>query len=417
MAKLKIFVSAYACEPGFGSEIGVGWHWVLEMSKYFDLWVLTRRSNQHTIEPWIAEHPEYSHIRFLYFDLPKWARFWKKGMRGVRVYYTIWQWLTNRIVRCTMQENNIEIYHLLTYGNALWPVSCYGKKQCFIWGPTSAGTVIPKDFTRHYRWKSRLKEIVQRFVKKTLFLNIGFRLRCKYADLILCKTDDTIQCIPVKYKTKSKQFTDVAVELKDVSLYKQTTDSCTTVFLAAGTLVGWRNFDVLIEAFFEALKENRSIRLFILGDGDERENLKRMIQERGLEDFIEMVGQVKMEMYNQYMFQCDVVINPCFREGAVTVSFDSMAFAKPLICFDTKGYTYYFDESYSRILKNVKTRKEAIIRLKEAILELTNRELRQNLGKKAKEQSIQFDWSHKGEKIYQEIKNCYDEWKRNRKSD
>lgn len=281
MSKLKIFVSAYACEPGLGSEIGVGWHWVLEMSKYFDLWVLTRRSNQHTIEPWIAEHPEYSHIRFLYFDLPKWARFWKKGMRGVRVYYTIWQWLTNRIVRCTMQENNIEIYHLLTYGNALWPVSCYGKKQCFIWGPTSAGTVIPKDFTRHYRWKSRLKEIVQRFVKKTLFLNIGFRLRCKYADLILCKTDDTIQCIPVKYKTKSKQFTDVAVELKDVSLYKQTTDSCTTVFLAAGTLVGWRNFDVLIEAFFEALKENRSIRLFILGDGDERENLKRMIQERG----------------------------------------------------------------------------------------------------------------------------------------
>lgn len=46
MNKLKIFVSAYACEPGLGSEIGVGWHWVLEMSKYFELWVLTRKSNQ-----------------------------------------------------------------------------------------------------------------------------------------------------------------------------------------------------------------------------------------------------------------------------------------------------------------------------------------------------------------------------------
>ena len=57
---IKIFISAYACEPGLGSEIGVGWHWVLEMSKYFDLWVLTRKSNRHTIEPWIAEHPEYA---------------------------------------------------------------------------------------------------------------------------------------------------------------------------------------------------------------------------------------------------------------------------------------------------------------------------------------------------------------------
>ena len=40
--RLKIFVSAYACEPASGSEIGVGWHWVLEMSKHFELWVLTR---------------------------------------------------------------------------------------------------------------------------------------------------------------------------------------------------------------------------------------------------------------------------------------------------------------------------------------------------------------------------------------
>lgn len=414
MVRQKIFVSAYACEPGLGSEIGVGWHWVLEMSKHFDLWVLTRRSNQHTIEPWIAKHPEYSHIRFLYFDLPKWARFWKKGMRGVRLYYTIWQWLTNSIVRRTMQENSIEIYHLLTYGNALWPVSSYGKKQCFIWGPTSAGTVIPKDFTRHYRWKSRLKEIAQRLAKRTLFLNFGFRSRCKHADLILCKTDDTIQCVPLKYRNKCKQFTDVAVEPKDVSQYKPKSDNNTTDFLAAGTLVGWRNFDVLIDAFAEALKENQSIRLRILGDGDERDNLKKMIRERGVDNFIEMVGQVKMDIYNQYMAQCDVVINPCFREGAVTVSFDSMAFAKPLICFDTKGYTYYFDDEYSRILKNVKTRKEAILRLKEAILELTDKELRIKLGNTAKERSVQFDWSHKGEKIYQEINTCYNEWKRNK---
>ncbi len=37
--KLKIFVSAYACEPNLGSEIGVGWNWVLQMSKYFELYV------------------------------------------------------------------------------------------------------------------------------------------------------------------------------------------------------------------------------------------------------------------------------------------------------------------------------------------------------------------------------------------
>ena len=86
MQRLKIFVSAYACEPDLGSEIGVGWHWVLEMSKYFELWVLTRESNRHTIEPWIDKHPAFKNIHWLYYDWPKWARFWKKGLRGVRTY-------------------------------------------------------------------------------------------------------------------------------------------------------------------------------------------------------------------------------------------------------------------------------------------------------------------------------------------
>ena len=63
--KTKIFVSAYACEPDLGSEIGVGWHWVLEMSKYFELWVLTRKSNQNSIENWMNQQDENYNIHFL----------------------------------------------------------------------------------------------------------------------------------------------------------------------------------------------------------------------------------------------------------------------------------------------------------------------------------------------------------------
>ena len=55
----KIFVSAYACEPGMGSEIGVGWHWVIELAKYHEVWVLTRESNRGTIVPWLEQHREY----------------------------------------------------------------------------------------------------------------------------------------------------------------------------------------------------------------------------------------------------------------------------------------------------------------------------------------------------------------------
>ena len=404
--RLKIFVSAYACEPGLGSEIGVGWHWVLEMSKHFELWVLTRESNRGTIEPWIARHPEFSGIHFLYFDLPKWARFWKKGLRGVRTYYNIWQYCTNRIVKRTMRENDIKIYHHLTYGNALWPVSKYGKKQCFIWGPTSAGTNIPADFTKHYSFFSRLKEWVQRMTKRTLFLNIGFQNRCKHADLILCKTDETIECIPERFRNKCIQFTDVAVENRSTDIL-HSTPSSTTRYIAAGTLVGWRNFDVLIEAFSIAKTTTTDIELVIVGGGKERERLEKIARKNNIAESIRFTGQLNMEEYYREMGNADVVVNPCFREGGVTVSFDSMSFGKPLICFNTGGYTHYFKDEYSIVISNIKTRESAIAELSKAMMKLADKDLTSKMGKKAYEASTNYDWGHKGEKISEIIRYYY----------
>lgn len=416
----KIFVSAYACEPGLGSEIGVGWHWVLEMSRYFELWVLTRESNRRTIEPWIVEHPEYANIHWVYYDLPQWARRWKRGMRGVRIYYMLWQRLTDKIVKRTMQENGIDTYHLLTYGNAMWRASRYGMKQRFVWGPVSAGVSLPREFTKSFSWKSRLKEEAQRVMRWLLPLNVGFRRRCRNADLILCKTDDTIRCVPKKWREKCVQMTDVAVEPRDVTQYllPKRYDDTKINYVAAGTLVGWRTMDVLLESWklcqqttvnrqWPTVNSQFSIhnsQLTIVGDGPERERLERLVDELGVRDSVRFVGQVDMETYYSYIAQADVVVNPCFREGAVTVSFDSMAMGKPLICFDTGGYTHYFKLEYSRVISGVKSRAEAVKRLSEAMAELADKELVARMGAEAKRNSALYDWAHKGEMICGELR-------------
>ena len=468
----KIFVSAYACEPGMGSEIGVGWHWVLELSKYYEVWVLTRESNRGTIVPWIEQHREYENIHFVYFDLPQWARRWKRGMRGVRIYYMLWQWLSNGVVKRTMQENGIETYHHLTYGNAMWPVSRYGMKQRFVWGPTSAGVSLPRYLTKNFSWKSRLKEVAQRWMKRLLPLNVGFRRRCRCAEIILCKTDETIECVPRKWRHKCVQMTDVAVEPRDASRYMMPKryDETKVNYVATGTLVGWRTMDVLIEAWaamshtedlslterterteflslrdvfsptddtdntdiiipfhsdslsccarsrstddtdFNASHVNsrqtithsslltpHSSFLTIVGDGPERARLEGLIERLGIQDSVRLVGQVDMETYYSYIAQADVVVNPCFREGAVTVSFDSMAMGKPLICFDTGGYTHSFEPEYSRVIKGVTSRQEAVERLAQAMAELADKELCAKMGAEAKRRSEELSWEKRGE--------------------
>lgn len=396
--RLKIFVSAYACEPDLGSEIGVGWHWMLEMSKYFDLWVLTRESNRVNIERYFNINQHLNKPKFVYFDLPKRWTFWKKGLRGVRTYYVLWQHFSNRVVKRTMQENNIDIYHHLTYGNALWAVSRYGQSKTFVWGPTSAGAYTPNEFTKFYNFKSRTKEFAQRLMTNSLKYNFAYKKRCRDASVILCKTSRTLNAIPAEYRDKAVLFTDVAVKLIDTTRYKKTTTDEFVYYIAVGRLEAWRGFDLLIESFAKALVVNPHLKLDILGDGVDRARLQKLINLLNVGENVSLRGEVSIDDYYQYMVNADVVVNPTLREGAVTTAFDSMSFAKPLICINTGGYTRYFGDDYSIVL-NHSERFSIIEDLKDAIITLTDRDLCAAMSKKIVEVRGEFLWENKGKEI------------------
>jgi len=404
----KIFVSAYACEPGLGSEIGVGWHWVLEMSKHFELWVLTRESNRHTIEPWIGTHPEYQRIHFIYYDLPKWARWWKRGMRGVRIYYNLWQRLTNGIVRQTMQENGIEVYHLLTYGNALWPASSFGQRQRFVWGPTGGVDTIPKEYTQHYGWKWRAIEAVRRGVVALLPLNRGFQQRCREADLILCKSYSMREAIAEPYRHKAVMMTDVAVEANAPAEYRRnrTADDTTVRMLMVGRLDAWRGFDLAVEALAEALKSGADLHLDILGEGSDRQRIEQWTRRFGVERRVTLHGKVPMATYYQMMADSDVVVNPALKEGAVTTAFDAMAFGRPLIAIDTGGYTRYFEGDHAVLVARGR-RQQVIGHLAEAMVRLADVGTREMMGERALQAAKDYTWEKKGEQIAETLMGVF----------
>lgn len=418
MARKRIFVSAYACEPGLGSEIGVGWHWVLEMSKYFDLWVLTRRSNMPNINAWLAENPDFSNINFIYYDLPKWARFWKKGLRGVRLYYILWQLCSNNIVKRTMIENNISIFHHLTYGNALWNVSRYGSKQTFIWGPVGGLETIPENFSRHYDTKCRIIEKFRRFAVACAKLNVGFYYRCKQADIILCKTEHTLKRIPQRFAAKAILFTDVAADVAaDVIAHPDAfpvcaPDSCCEMsstthnassnsidkainFISVGRLDAWRGFDLVLEAFAIARKQNNHLNLTIVGDGNDKSRLLSIVDKLNISSSVSFTGNVPMSEYKCLMNTADVVVNAALKEGAVTVSFDAVSLGKPLICLDTTGYTRCFSEKYAVIIP-ILERDVVIDKIKDAILTLANNEQRHQMSLNALNASSSLSWQNHG---------------------
>lgn len=408
MSKIKVFVSAYACEPNRGSEIGVGWNWVLQMSEYFELWVLTRKSNKRSIEEWIRKSDNKNDIHFVYYDLPRALSFWKKGLRGVRLYYNMWQIASNKIVENTMKNNGIEIYHLLTYGNSLWKVSNYGMNQFFVWGPTGGVDYISNKFTAYYGIKFKVREAIRRLVINTLPFNYGFKKKCKKAKIIFCKSESMYKAIPEKYREKAKLFTDCAVNEQLISKpeERQREKVC---FITVGRLDAWRNYDVLIEAFTKAYNKNKNITLKIVGTGNDEHRLKSLIGIRGMSDTIEMPGEVEIEEYIKLMKDADVVVNPAYKESAVTMSFDSMALSKPLICIETGGYTKNFNEEGAIIIKQG-TREKMIEDISQALLEMSDSSTRWYKANKTYELACKNTWANKGKEICKEIMSVYERY-------
>src|SRR5579864_4765887 len=78
---VRVLLSAYACEPNRGSEPGVGWGTVQALAAHHEVWALTRANNRPAIERETARTPMPS-VHFVYYDLPRWARWWKHGQRG-----------------------------------------------------------------------------------------------------------------------------------------------------------------------------------------------------------------------------------------------------------------------------------------------------------------------------------------------
>lgn len=406
MKKEKIFVSAYACEPYKGSEIGVGWNWVLQMSKDYELWVLTRSNNREIIEDYFHSHPEDDRgIHFVYYDLPEWILRHKKQMKGIYIYYPLWMHGARKISNAVIKENHIHIYHQLTYGNALWGVNPIVKEMIFIWGPIGGLEVISQEYRKHYSIRSRLKEMGRHMMVRMISFSPGFHFRCKHADLILCKTKATYSYILEKYRNKALLCTDVAADVQrrddtsEQGRIRETKQNRECVsFLAVGRLDAWRGFDLLIEAFHKASKENENIRLHILGEGIERERLMKQILNLHMQDVIKLPGAVSMETYQQKMMETDVVINVCLKEGGVTTAFDCMVYGKPLICLDTGGYTENFDEDCAVIVP-VANRENTINEISRAILKMCQSSQRKQYAVHMRDKAQNMSWNRKGEKI------------------
>ena len=202
---MKILLSAYACEPKKGSEPGVGWSWATEYAKCNEVWVLTRDNNKNTIEKYMEENPEYQNknLHFVYVGLPPKLTFWKKGRRGMRLFYMLWQRKAVKVAEELNKKINFDFVQHVTFVSYTQPIYMYKLGIPLIWGPVSGGENIPSKIKIKMSLKEKIIEYVRNASQIGALMFPSIRKTMKTAKAILVATEETKKKIPTKYQSKT----------------------------------------------------------------------------------------------------------------------------------------------------------------------------------------------------------------------
>jgi glycosyltransferase involved in cell wall biosynthesis/O-antigen/teichoic acid export membrane protein len=402
---MKVLLSAFACEPGRGSEPRVGWQWATQAARFHDVWVLTDGHCRAAIEAHTRSAP-VQNLRFVYHSLPQWLWLPWLGVVGEYIYGLLWQLTAIPLCRRLHRQIGFEIAHHVTIVSYQYP-SCLAWTSCpFIWGPVGGSLRAPITFYPGFGARGVISELLRdvfnfAVVRSPLLLWTMWRAR-----RIVPTTDFSKNVLPAWTHAKT---TVIRAEGGDVGMPPDRSSRRTRDLriLYVGRLVHWKGVHLAIRAFAEYLKSDPGAQFTIHMNGPDRPRLEKLVRRMRLVnnvsfDITSTIAEVEA-MYDRH----DVFMFPSLHDSGSFVTLEAMARALPVICFDRGGPAHSVtDETGIRI--HARTPRQAIADTTAALRQLAeDPELRRRMGEAGRRRIAEaFAWDLKGEllrSLYQEV--------------
>jgi len=329
---MKIFISAYACEPQKGSEPGIGWNVVNELARYHEVHVLTRANNLPSIQAALAgvERKPF----FYGYDLPKWLSFWKKKRRGYHLYYYLWQYGAYFKYRKFVNSFGFDQVVHLTFANISMPSLFMLCRPTTVWGPIGRAS-IPPAVRRALPWRVKIKESLRSLSMKTLtFFDLGRILTPRCADWIIeSGAEIGKSCFPQRWQKKVlfHPQTGINTAEPEYRIVRQRNADGKVRLLICSEFLHWKGVTFAAEVFGRIASQRADVELHIYGSGPEKQAMKKIFHRYGVEARVEWKGFVGKQEMLQALFDADILLYPSYHHGLATVILQAMYAKLPIV--------------------------------------------------------------------------------------
>ncbi|GAA3508722.1 hypothetical protein GCM10022393_20460 [Aquimarina addita] len=404
---LKILVSAFACGPKWGSEIGMGWNWVLSTSNYCKLTVITESYFQNDIEEVVSELDVKFIPDFHYVDIGERGRelFWKQGSASFYNYYRKWQKQALNVAESMIEKESFDIIHQLNMIGYREPGYLWRIKDIpFVFGPVGGYNQFPYSFFSILNFRDKIFYFARNVINK---LQMHFLVRplkaYKRANFVILATPSGDKIVS-KYTKKPPILLSETGAHKLVIDHKPKLENDKLVLVWVGLIAGRKALPIALKSIAKSKYQNKLV-LKVIGDGPNIDSCKTLAVNLGLNN-VDWYGGIPNDETKKVIADADMLFFTSVLDATSTVVFEALQADTPVMCHDTCGFGNVIDETCGvKIpLKNVSS---SIQMFSQKIDELIEHPQKlQYIKNGCKVKIKDYYWNEKGEKLYNIYKKC-----------
>ncbi|MFV0590661.1 MAG: glycosyltransferase family 4 protein [Draconibacterium sp.] len=393
---LKVLINAYACAPRKGSEPGMAWNWIVQLSKHCRLHVITEGEWQQEIEEALLNLPQGKNIKFYYNPVSAQIReiCWNQGDWRFYYYYRKWQKGTLQIAKDIISKNKIDLIHQLNMvgyrePGLLWQIPDIPK----VWGPVGGFGEIPNNylglFAKSSAYKQRIKQLINRYQVKLPYI----KQPIKEVDRVVACNSDAKYVLQKYVSYPIQVISEVGAKVPENTVVTKRKDTNTLKIAWVGKNDSRKALSLALTVMQNIHSSN--IQLHIYGVAKSAiENTAESVR-----DNVIFHGWLPLNQVHEALSQSDILLFTSLHEASGTAVLEALSFGLPVICHDTCGMADSINESCGLKIEMISV-EHSIKQFSNVIEELNKSRVKlHELSKGALNQANKLSWENNAKKM------------------
>ena len=386
---MNYLIQAYACSSVQGGEYAISWGWITHLSNAIgekdQIYVLSLTLQQKEIDD-----NGIKNVRVLNVNGMEKYRFLKYN----QIYYMIWQHKAYGMVK--KLHLNVDVVHVYSLSDFRFPGRWYRMRHTYtIFGPVGGGQVCPIALRKYDDKSGKIREVINKIWKYNAFFKYKIK---KYHRVYACNKETQ------KYLKNSIILTDVPINdmFRNLEIKRSEHEIPTILFL--GRLINKKGLKLLLDAL-EYIDSSVAYQVFIYGDGNQYDFLKKIIEEKGLNGKVFLKGKVPYNDISNVYMGGDIFVLPSLRESGGSVLIEALAHKLPIIALDMSLANMLNEYKCGLFINTCQTKEQILFEFGNALSTLIrNSEIRKEYGNNGyKYVNENLTWSKMIKEVYGEF--------------